>query len=41
MSRHLFENSYVLSEFVVWWEQIKWTPRPRIPVPRYLSHRDS
>jgi hypothetical protein len=36
----LAKNSYVISRFWAWFSKIELEPHVRIPVPRFLSHRD-
>jgi hypothetical protein len=37
----LAQKSYLLSSFWAWFSQIRFEPQLRIPVPRFLSHRES
>lgn len=35
-----FQNSYVVSRFWAWFSRVELSPKVRIPVPRFLTHRD-
>lgn len=36
----VIERSYILSRFWAWWSKVELQPKVKIPVPRFLSHRD-